>query len=188
MHDSPDPNAAFSDRELIERARSGDRAAFAQIYDRYAKPLYRYIYFRVGDADLAEDLQSEVFLRAFESLDRYEDRGWPFSAWLYRIARDRTIDMLRRRRFRQTVPLESWSGACEGPDHEVTARLDYEELRRHLCSLTDDQRQVIYLRFMANLSVQEVALRLGRSEGAVKALQHRGLQSLARRLSICECV
>jgi len=188
MHASTDPNAASSDRELIERARNGDHAAFAQIYDRYAKPLYRYIYFRVGDADLAEDLQSEVFLRAFESLDRYEDRGWPFSAWLYRIARDRTIDMLRRRRFRQTVPLESWSGACEGPDREVAARLDCEELRRHLCNLTDDQRQVIYLRFMADLSVHEVALRLGRSEGAVKALQHRGLQSLARRLSICECI
>jgi len=91
--------------------------------------------------------------------------------------------MLRRRRFRQTVPLESWSGACEGPDREVAARLDCEELRRHLCNLTDDQRQVIYLRFMADLSVQEVALRLGRSEGAqdmVCALQ--GARSTISRL------
>jgi len=175
----------FSDSELIRRAQDGDHGAFAQIYDRYAQPLYRYIYFRVGDPDLAEDLQAEVFLRAFESLDRYEDRGWPLSAWLYRIARDRTVDVIRRRRLRQTVPLESWSGACDGPDREVEASIDCEEVRRLLCDLTDDQRQVIYLRFMADLSIQEVALRLGRSEGAVKALQHRGLQSLARRLSSC---
>lgn len=178
---SADTEFSLSDSELIKRAQGGDHAAFAQIYDRYAQPLYRYIYFRVGDHDLAEDLRAEVFLRAFESLDRYEDRGWPLSAWLYRIARDRTVDVIRRQRLRQTVPLESWSGACEGPDREIDVRLDCEELRRLLDDLTDDQRQVIYLRFMANLSIQEVALRLGRSEGAVKALQHRGLQSLARR-------
>ncbi|MDW8213161.1 MAG: sigma-70 family RNA polymerase sigma factor [Roseiflexaceae bacterium] len=179
---SADINLSLSDSELIKRAQDGDHAAFAQIYDRYAQPLYRYIYFRIGDPDLAEDLQAEVFLRAFESLDRYEDRGWPLSAWLYRIARDRTVDVIRRRRLRQTVPLESWSGACDGPDREIDARLDCEELQRLLDDLTDDQRQVIYLRFLADLSIQEVALRLGRSEGAVKALQHRGLQSLARRL------
>lgn len=183
MHVLPgDADPPLADSELIKRAQNGDQAAFAQIYHRYAQPLYRYIYFRVGDADLAEDLRAEVFLRVFESLDRYEDRGWPLSAWLYRIARDRTVDVIRRSRLRQTVSLESWSGACEGPDHEVVTRLDCEELRRHLCDLTDDQRQVIYLRFMADLSIQEVAQRLGRSEGAVKALQHRGLQSLARRL------
>lgn len=183
MHVPPeDADLTLPDSELIKRAQHGDQAAFAQIYDRYAQPLYRYIYFRVGDPDLAEDLQAEVFLRAFESLDRYEDRGWPLSAWLYRIARDRTVDVIRRSRLRQTVPLESWSGACEGPDHDVVMRLDCEELWRHLCDLTDDQRQVISLRFLADLSIQEVASRLGRSEGAVKALQHRGLQSLARRL------
>ncbi len=183
MHVLPgDADLALSDSELIKRAQNGDQAAFAQIYHRYAQPLYRYIYFRLGDADLAEDLRAEVFLRVFESLDRYEDRGWPLSAWLYRIARDRTVDVIRRSRLRQTVPLESWSGACEGPDHEVVLRLDCEELRRHLGDLTDDQRQVIALRFLADLSIQEVAQRLGRSEGAVKALQYRGLQSLARRL------
>ncbi|ABU57097.1 MULTISPECIES: sigma-70 family RNA polymerase sigma factor [Roseiflexus] len=185
MDASPaDSDFPLSDSDLIKRAQDGDHAAFAQIYDRYAQPLYRYIYFRIGDPDLAEDLRAEVFLRAFEGLDRYEDRGWPLSAWLYRIARDRTVDVIRRRRLRQTVPLESWGGACEGPDHEVVMRLDHEELRRHLCDLTDDQRQVLYLRFMVDLPIQEVAQRLGRSEGAVKALQHRGLQSLARRLAL----
>lgn len=174
---------ALSDSELIVRAKAGDDMAFAQIYERYSKAIYRYIYFRVGEADLAEDLQAEVFLRMFEGLERYEDRGWPISAWLYRIAHDRTVDTIRRQRKRPQVPLEAWGGACDGPELEIDARLDYEEINRHMRDLTDDQRQVIYMRFMADMSIQEVAHLLGRTEGAVKALQHRGLQSLARRLS-----
>lgn len=171
-----------TDAELVVRAKEGDHGAFAQIYERYASAIYRYIYFRVGEVELAEDLQAEVFLRMFEGLDRYEDRGWPISAWLYRIAHDRTVDIIRRRRKRHQVPLENWEGSCEGPEQAVSARLEHEELRRTLADLTDDQREVILLRFMSDMSVQEVAERLGRTEGSVKALQHRGIQSLARRM------
>jgi RNA polymerase sigma-70 factor (ECF subfamily) len=173
----------ISDSELVLRAKAGDQYAFTAIYERYSAAIYRYIYFRIGEAELAEDLQAEVFLRMLEGMERYEDRGWPISAWLYRIAHDRTVDMIRRRRNRQQVPLEAWSGTCDGPDTTVDVRLDHEELNRVLDDLTDEQRQVIRLRFMADMSVQEVAQRLGRTEGSVKALQHRGIQSLARRLS-----
>lgn len=171
-----------SDAELVLRAKEGDHGAFTQIYERYAPAIYRYIYFRLGEAELAEDLQAEVFLRMLEGIHRYEDRGWPISAWLYRIARDRTIDVMRRRRKRQQVPLEAWGGCCDGPEHSVGAQLEYEELTRTLDELTSEQRQVIQLRFLAEMSIQEVAQKLGRTEGSVKALQHRGLQSLARRL------
>jgi RNA polymerase sigma-70 factor (ECF subfamily) len=171
-----------NDMDLIVRARTGDQAAFAQIYERYAPGIYRYLYCRLGEAELAEDLQSEVFMRLFEGLDRYEDRGWPLSAWLYRIAHDRTIDTVRRRRMRQIVPLEDWSATSEGPEHAVVARMDREEIFEMIEKLTDEQRQVIRLRFMAELSIQEVAQKIGRSEGAVKALQYRGIQSLARML------
>jgi RNA polymerase sigma-70 factor (ECF subfamily) len=173
----------ISDSELFLRAKAGDQYAFTAIYERYSAAIYRYIYFRIGEAELAEDLQAEVFLRMLEGMERYEDRGWPISAWLYRIAHDRTVDMIRRRHNRQQVPLEAWSGTCDGPDTTVDVRLDHEELNRVLDDLTDEQRQVIRLRFMADMSVQEVAQRLGRTEGSVKALQHRGIQSLARRLS-----
>lgn len=164
------------------RARTGDQGAFAQIYERYATPIYRYIYYRVGEIELAEDLRSEVFLRMFEDLDRYEDRGWPLSAWLYRIAHDRTIDSVRRRKARPVVPLDDWTGVCEGPESTVDERIHREEVMRLLERLTHEQRQVIQLRFLSDLSIQEVAQRTGRSEGAVKALQHRGIQSLARML------
>jgi RNA polymerase sigma-70 factor (ECF subfamily) len=173
----------INESELVVRAKAGDPAALTAIYERYSAAIYRYIYFRVGEVELAEDIQAEVFLRMLEGIHRYEDRGWPISAWLYRIAHDRTIDIMRRRRSRQQVPLETWSGTCEGPDGAVEVRLDHEELKRMLEDLTDEQRQVIHLRFMADMSVQEVARTLGRTEGSVKALQHRGIQSLARRFS-----
>jgi RNA polymerase sigma-70 factor (ECF subfamily) len=171
-----------SDTELINRAKAADPSALSQIYERYSPAIYRYIFYRVRDPELAEDLRAEVFLRMLEGMDRYEDRGWPISAWLYRIARDRTIDTLRRKYRRTQLPLEEWSETCEGPDLILSVQLDYEELRESIDLLTESQRQVILLRFMGELSVQEVAKRLGRTEGAVKALQHRGLQTLARIL------
>ena len=172
----------ITDSELVVRAKAGDETAFTQIYERYASAIYRYIYFRVGERELAEDLQAEVFLRMLEGIHRYEDRGWPISAWLYRIARDRTIDTIRRRQSRPQLPLEAWGGSCDGPETSVGAQLDSEELHHTLTELTDEQRQVIQLRFLAEMSIHEVAHKLNRSEGAVKALQHHGMQSLARRL------
>ncbi len=173
---------SLSDAELVIKAQAGDHNAVGQIYERYASPIYRYIYFRVNDAELAEDLQGEVFLRMVEGLPQYEDRGWQLSAWLYRIARDRIIDTIRRQKFRRQVPLDTSEIACDGPETSFDARLDRETLNRMLHDLTEDQRQVIYLRFMADLSIQEVADKLGRSETSVKALQHRGIQTLARRI------
>jgi RNA polymerase sigma-70 factor (ECF subfamily) len=172
----------LSDSELVILAKAGDHGAFTTIYERYAPAIYRYIFYRVGEAELAEDVQSDVFLRMLEGFHRYEDRGWPISAWLYRIAHDRTVDILRRRRNRQHVPLEDWGGCCEGPESTLDDKVDNEEILRMLNDLTDEQRQVIHMRFMGDMSIQEVASRLGRTEGSVKALQHRGLQSLARRI------
>jgi RNA polymerase sigma-70 factor (ECF subfamily) len=123
-----------------------------------------------------------VFVRMLEGIHRYEDRGWPLSAWLYRIAHDRTVDMLRRRRTRTQYPLQNWNGPIEGPENQVATQLDCEEVRHTINRLTDDQRMVIQMRFLQEMSVQEVAQVLGRTEGAVKALQHRGIQALARHM------
>lgn len=172
-----------SDNDLIIRAKSADPHALATIYERYSPAIYRYIYYRVGDVELAEDLHAEVFLRMIEGMERYEDRGWPISAWLYRIAHDRTIDSLRRKYRRKQVPLEVWSDTCDGPDMEIEGEIDHEELWQSIGQLTETQREVIVLRFINNLSVQAVAERLGRTEGAVKALQHRALQTLNRLMT-----
>lgn len=173
-------HSTVPDSILVQRAQAGDDTAFAQIYERYAPAIYRYIYMRVQDAAQAEDLQAEVFARMVEGLARYQDRGWPISAWLYRIAHDRSVDALRAQSRRQQVSLERWGGMCEGPEQSVGVQLDYEELRRSLDTLTIEQRRVIQMRFLAEMSIQEVAHQLGRTEGSVKALQRRGLQTLQR--------
>jgi RNA polymerase sigma-70 factor (ECF subfamily) len=171
-----------TDADLVVRAKAADQQALTTIYERYSPAIYRYIYYRVGDAEVAEDIRADVFLRMLEGMGRYEDRGWPLSAWLYRIAHDRTIDTLRRRRTRPQLPLETWSGTTDGPESAVDVQLDREELYRTIDQLTEDQRDVIRMRFLQEMSVQEVATAMGRTEGAVKALQHRGIQALARQL------
>ncbi len=165
-----------------ERADFSDPEALGRIYERYAHAIYRYIYVRVRDSQLAEDLTADVFLRMIESIDRYEERGWPISAWLYRIARDRVIDTLRRKRRRLQISLYDWSGSYDGPDIEAFMRSEHQYLRGYFFRLTRGQRTVLWLRFVDEYSLQEVASKLGVSEAAVKALQHRGLRALARML------
>lgn len=174
---------APSERELIERAKLYDPDALREIYERFSPGIYRYIYYRVGDAELAEDLRADVFLRMLEGIERFDYRGWSISAWLYRIAHDRVVDHLRRQRRRQHVALdEQWIDSSDGPDEVLLNRLDREDLRRAILQLTEEQQQVILLRFIEDLSLKEVAQIVGRTEGAIKALQHRGLQSLLRLL------
>ncbi len=168
---------------IIAQAKVGDHEAIAWLYERYAPLIRRYIAIRIGDPILAEDICSDVFVKMIESLDRYEDRGWPFSAWLYRIAYARTIDIIRQSRRRRSVPLEESMPSLETSlDEAVLARIAYYDLKNHMAVLTSDQRIVIHLRFDEDQSLAEVAQSLGRSIGSVKALQHRGLTRLAEEL------
>ncbi len=166
--------------DLIRLAQQSDPHAISAIYERYAPEIYRYIYFRVHDAELARDLQSDVFLRMLEGIGRYEDRGWSISAWLYRIAHDRTIDTLRRRDRTHTIPLDAWveSGEEQEDDLELSARR--ASLRRVIGRLNPSQAQVLRLRYAYDLSIQETAAQMGRSQGSIKSLQHRAQQNLAR--------
>ncbi|HEY3230671.1 MAG TPA: sigma-70 family RNA polymerase sigma factor [Roseiflexaceae bacterium] len=169
---------------LIARAKAGDVDAIGRLYERYAPQIRRYIASRLGDPTQAEDICGDVFVKVLESLDRYEDRGWPFSAWLYRIAYARTVDVLRQARRRPSLPLdEALLGALEPPDEAVMSRLSYHEISRIMESLTSDQRLVLRLRFGEDRSLAEIAQSLGRSIGSVKALQHRGLTRLAQVLN-----
>jgi RNA polymerase sigma-70 factor, ECF subfamily len=173
-----------SESALIARAKAGDPDAISGLYERYAPQIRRYIASRLGDPTQAEDICGDVFVKVLESLDRYEDRGWPFSAWLYRIAYARTVDVLRQARRRPSLPLdESLLGALEPPDEAVMARLSYHEISGIMEELTSDQRLVLRLRFGEDRSLAEIAQSLGRSVGSVKALQHRGLTRLAQVLA-----
>jgi len=168
---------------LIERAKRYDQKAISELYKRHVQDIYRYIYYRVGDVNVAEDLTAEVFLRALEGLAGFTYRGVPFSAWLYRIAHARVMDHFRQQARRELLPLDERLVATgKGPQATVEARLDCEELQSAIAQLTTDQQQVIILKFVEGLSNAEAARILGKTEGAVKALQHRALNSLQRTM------
>jgi RNA polymerase sigma-70 factor, ECF subfamily len=169
---------------LVARAKAGDADALSRLYERYAPQIRRYIATRLGDPSQAEDICGDVFVKVLESLGRYEDRGWPFSAWLYRIAYARTVDVMRQARRRPSLPLdEALIGSFEPPDEDVLARLSYHEISGVMEQLTSEQRLVLRLRFGEDRSLAEIAQSLGRTIGSVKALQHRGLTRLAQVLT-----
>jgi RNA polymerase sigma-70 factor (ECF subfamily) len=168
--------------EVVRQAQAADPQALSAIYERYGPGIYRYIYYRVGDAELARDLHADVFVRMLEGIARYEDRGWSIGSWLYRIAHDRTIDSLRRRRRHPTTALEEWSEACSGPEDDLERNARREVVRQALAQLPESQRRVLTLRFVYDLSLQDTADQMGRSLGSVKALQFRAQQALARLL------
>jgi len=172
-----------NERDLVEQACAGDPAAFALLYDRYVHKIYSYIIMRVGDSESAQDLTADVFLRALESLDSYEWRGHPFSSWLFRIAHNRVVDHLRRQERRRHLPLlEEALQVTNGlePSHLVEKQLSREQLLAAIEQLTDVQREIIALRFTAELTIAQVSRVLGISEGAVKARQHSALNALRR--------
>ncbi|HMR62404.1 MAG TPA: sigma-70 family RNA polymerase sigma factor [Anaerolineae bacterium] len=170
-----------SEAELIEKAISGDSNAFANLYDTYVDEIYRFILHRVGNQQTAEDLTSQVFLKAWDNLSRYKMRGSPFGAWLFKIARNIVIDYYRTQK--ETLPLEA--EALSKPDptanvaKEVEQRLQGEWLREILLRLTEDQREVLTLKFVNGLKTAEVAKVMGKRQGAIRALQMRALQALA---------
>lgn len=171
------------ERELIRRAQEYDSRALAEIYERYYQAIYNYIFYRVSDDSLAEDLTAEVFLKALEAIESFAFRGVPFSAWLYRIAGNLVIDHFRRQPKQPSLPLEETQiFSDENPIDVLERGLTQQELRRALDGLTEDQKQVIILKFVDGLSNTEVARVLGKTEGAIKSLQHRALAALARRL------
>ena len=170
--------------DVITRARTGDRQAFAELYNEYVDRVYRYLLYRVREPSDAEDLASEVFTRAFANIQRYRWQGKSLLAWLYTIARNAVTD--RARRARPTVDI---ADALALADQAPTAHEHVEEndraaaLRAAMSRLTADQQEVLLLRFMEDYSSQEVAKVLGKNEGAIRALQFRGLGRLRKLLA-----
>jgi RNA polymerase sigma-70 factor (ECF subfamily) len=168
---------------LVVRAVKRDAAAFGILYEHYLDRIFRYVYYRTGSTNESEDLTEQVFLKAWEAIDRYEARGVPFVAWLYRLAHNLVVDHYRSRRL--TTSLEDVTEAEEpGIDvvESVEARLDAEEVRKAIQKLTPEHQQLIALRFVDGLSHAEVAQIIGKSEGATRVIQYRALQVLARVL------
>ena len=170
---------------LVELARGGDVDAFGLLYDHYNAAVYRFIYYRTGSVPLAEDLTSETFFRALRSMGSFRWQGKDFGAWLMTIARNLTADHFKsgRSRLEQTTEdMSAHDSATEGPETSVLAALTNEALLEALGQLPTEQQECLVLRFLQGLSIAETAKILGRSDGAVKQLQLRGVRNLAKLL------
>jgi RNA polymerase sigma-70 factor (ECF subfamily) len=168
---------------LIRRAQEGDKQAIGEIYRMHVDVIYRYIWTRVRDDNVAEDLTAQVFLKALEGLPSYRPSGKPFLAWLYRIAYARVVDHWRKQERRVEVPLEETLPAHEPrPEELLEAEADWVTAIDLVAQLTDDQQDVVILRFIGEMSLAEVAETLGKTVGATKAIQYRALATLARLL------
>lgn len=172
------------EKRLIQAASKGDSQAFAALYRANVQAIYRYIYYRVSDAHVAEDLTADVFTKALKAIRTYKDSGKPLIAWLYRIAHARVVDHYRKTERRpDQVDIEKLSvSESADMDNRLLRQQTAKALRLAISQLTADQQQVIILRFIEDKRLEEVAQLMGKNVNAIKALQHRALRSLAVRL------
>jgi RNA polymerase sigma-70 factor (ECF subfamily) len=173
--------------DLVRRVRDNDPRAFDELYARYSPRIYGYLYQRLnGDVEEAEDLTADVFTRVYEKINGFQPQAAPLSAWVFRIAHNRLIDAVRRRPRQTQVTLDDAPELAAGPAFGgVDQHIALEQIKAGLARLTNEQRQVIVLRFLEGKSLAETAASVGRNEDAVKKLQARGLAALRRSI---ECL
>ncbi|HVF04372.1 MAG TPA: ECF subfamily RNA polymerase sigma factor, BldN family [Frankiaceae bacterium] len=180
-----EPDARAEVVALVARAQQGDAEAFGELYDRYLDLIYRYVYYRVGGKALTEDLVSETFLRALRRIGTFEWQGRDFAAWLVTIARNIIADHYKSSRFRlevSTADMLDADRADEGIEAGVLENITNAALLDAVKKLNGEQQECVVLRFLQGLSVLETAQAMGKSEGAIKALQYRAVRTLGRML------
>ena len=168
-------------RELVARAQRGERSALEELYVRHVDRVYAYLAATVGNRHDAEDLTVQTFVRVMESIGRFEQRSTPFEAWLFRIARNLAIDHFRVRGRYEPAEAPPVDEPQPSAEEQVLARVRSRSLLEHVRTLPHPQRQVLGLKYVLSLSNAEVAAALQKTEGAVKALQHRALATLQQR-------
>ena len=182
--DDNDPEATRL-RALVDLAKEGDAEAFGQLYDHYVSGVFRFVYYRVGSQQLAEDLTSETFVRGLRAIQRFNWQGKDFGAWLTTIARNLVADHFKSSRARLEIVAETipeGKATVASPEQEVLALISNEMLFEAVNSLPDEQRDCILMRFIQGMSIAQTAAALGRSEGAIKQLQLRAVRSLAKTM------
>ncbi|NPV60541.1 MAG: RNA polymerase sigma factor [Actinobacteria bacterium] len=169
--------------ELAIRTAEGDREAFAELYRALIDPVFRYLYWNTGSREDAEDLAEDVFLKALLSMGTFDPRRGQLKAWIFRIAHNLLVDHQRKRSRRRTTELdEEVEDVAKPAPLQIEDEKRAEALRECLAALPSTQRQVITMKYFAGMGNSEVAKALGRSEGAVNALQHRALRRLGETL------
>lgn len=170
------------EKRIIQRAKKGEASAFGLLYDRYQPQIYRFVFLKVSRREEAEDLTHQVFLQALQHIGEYEDVGFPFTSWLYRIARNEVIDHYRTRK--QVISLDyvdpEYFASLDRAMEDTERRMDVRRVTDALKQLKPEYQDVIIMRFIEDLSPKEIAVALEKSEGAVKLLQHRAVKQLQK--------
>lgn len=168
------------EQKLIDKAQEGDREAFGELYDRYVSKIYRFVFLKVGTQSEAEDITSQVFMHAWENIERYEHKGFPLSSWLYRMASNAVIDHYRTAKHAadiDSIPEDLFSEIPGDAERMDTAR-ETELVQRAIKKLEVDQQNVIVMKFVNGASNKEISEALGKTEGAIRVIQHRALKQL----------
>jgi len=180
------PARLDKDHELIKKAQRGDPLAFGELYEYHAPVIFRYLFVHLDSRMDAEDLTGEVFLKAWQSLPKYNEHGVPFLAFLFRVARNVLVDHYRRSNRQETKPPEELDGyKQEGglePIDLVGNQMEHQHILQVLSRLRPDYQSVLTLRFISELSPEETAQVMERSVGAIRVLQHRALTALRQEI------
>ncbi len=175
------------EQSLVQRAQQHDEEAFAELYEKYFDKIYRYISLKIGNRVEAEDMTQQVFINALRSISSFKWRGLPFSAWLFRIAHNQMVDYLRKKTRQPISSLnESITASGDNPQKVTEHKMSIEQLVLATKNLTPAQQEVIALRFAGELPISQVARIMGKSEGAIKALQHSAIVSLRKILNVVQ--
>lgn len=175
----------FNEEQVLASASKGDRDAFGQLYERYLERIFNYVYYRTGNLHDAEDLTARVFQRAMNHIQKYTDRGVPFSAWLYRIAHNLVANWHRDRSRKQEIPLNDLPvlpSKGDHPEKNLVRSQEEDSLLRLIRRLPSERQHLLILKFVENMPNAEIGQIMGRSEGAVKSLYHRTLLALRDQL------
>jgi RNA polymerase sigma-70 factor (ECF subfamily) len=170
-----------TDSQLIQLASEGDGEAFSALYARYVDRIYNYVYYRTSNTNDAEDLTSRVFHRAYNHITHYTEKGYPFSAWLYRIAHNLVANWYRDNKRKQEIPLDDslpLVSTSNHPERSVILQEEQQSLMNAIKKLPLERQELLILKFVEPLTNAEIAMIMGRSEGAIKSLYHRTLSSL----------
>lgn len=177
------PTPRSLDSDLLQRAQRLEESALAAIFDMYYQPIYRYLYYHLGHAPTAEDLAADVFRRFLEAIHRGRGPSASLQAWLYRVAHNLLVDELRRREIQEQEALEETLTDSAPPiSLQAQQTLTRQAVRHALNALSPKQRTVLTLRYLEDMENEEIARILNLNEGAVRALQQRGLRALQRQL------
>lgn len=179
----------LTEDQVLDLAVQGDAEAFSFLYELYVNKIFSYIFYRTGSTNDAEDLTARVFQRAMNHIQRYTNKGVPFSAWLYRIAHNLVANWHRDNSRRQEVPIDDQPYlvmAGDQPERQIVRNQEVDRLIRVIKELSPERQQLIVLKFVEQLSNAEIAVIMSKSEGAIKSLYHRTLLELRHEITNLE--